>query len=96
VSLSQAKKSFKRMKVPDVRPGIATAYDKLSELLDGYRLHDEAEAFRKKAETLWYVKKKNIVSCLIFHSNIWVNCSSGRKGFFLTICFAIHPWIHLQ
>ncbi|KAK3806991.1 MAG: hypothetical protein J3Q66DRAFT_418720 [Benniella sp.] len=52
VSLSQAKKSFKRMKAPDVRPGIATAYDKLGELLDSHRLHDEAEAFRKKALTL--------------------------------------------
>ncbi|KAK3807003.1 MAG: hypothetical protein J3Q66DRAFT_418816 [Benniella sp.] len=52
VSLSQAKKSFKRLKIPDVRQGIATAYDKLSELLDSHRLHDEAEAFRKKALTV--------------------------------------------
>jgi len=57
VSLSQAKKSFKRLKVPDVRQGIATAYDKLGELLDNHRLHDEAEAFRKKAVTVGYVKE---------------------------------------
>jgi len=52
VSLSQAARGSKRMKLPVVREGIATAYVQLGWLLKNRRLHDEAEAFYKKAEKL--------------------------------------------
>ena len=98
VSLSQAKKSFKRMKVPDVRPGIAIAYDKLGELLDGYRLHEEAEAFRKKALTIWYVrkkKKKRNTVCLSVPYHL--NClfiRERRWGLLSNNLLYDPPWIH--
>jgi len=52
VSLSQAARGSKRLKIPVVREGIATAYLQLGWLLKSRRLHDEAEAFYKKAEKL--------------------------------------------
>jgi len=52
VSLSQAVRGSKRLKLPALREGIATAYVQLGWLLKGQRLHDEAEAFYKKAEKL--------------------------------------------
>jgi len=52
VTLSQAVRSSKRLKAPVVREGIATAYLQLGWLLKSRRLHDEAEAFYKKAEKL--------------------------------------------
>ena len=78
VSLSQAKKSFKRMKAPDVRPGMATAYGKLGELLDSHRLHDEAEAFRKKAVAVGYVKER----CILVTHIICLRslCVSRKRG----------------
>ena len=57
VSLSQAARSSKRLKYPVVREGIASAYAQLGWLLKSRRLHDEAEAFYKKAEKLGYVKR---------------------------------------
>jgi len=51
-SLSQAVRSSKRLKIPVVRKGIATAYAQLGWLLKNRSLHDEAEAFYKKAEKL--------------------------------------------
>jgi len=82
-SLSQAKKSFKRLKVPDVRQGIATAYDKLSELLDSHRLHDEAEAFRKKAMTVGHVKEHCVLKQLAsgHPGSLFVR----KEGYFLTV-----------
>jgi len=52
VTLSQVARGSKRVKVPVVREGIATAYVQLGWLLKSRRLHDEAEAFYKKAEKL--------------------------------------------
>jgi hypothetical protein len=40
------------LKIPVVRKGIATAYAQLGWLLKNRSLHDEAEAFYKKAEKL--------------------------------------------
>jgi hypothetical protein len=52
VSLSQAKKASKRLEVQAVREGVATAYGKLSRLLESHGRRDEAQAFHKKAEKL--------------------------------------------
>jgi len=52
VSLSAAVRGSKRLKVPVVREGIATAYVQLGWLLKSRRLHEEADAFYKKAEKL--------------------------------------------
>jgi len=52
VSLSQAVRESKRVKYPGLREGISTAYVQLGSLLKSRRLHDEAEAFYKKAEKL--------------------------------------------
>jgi hypothetical protein len=50
VSLSQAARGLKRLKYPVLREGIATTYAQLGWLLKSRRLHDEADAFYKKAE----------------------------------------------
>jgi hypothetical protein len=52
VSLSQAARASKRLTVPVVRKEIASAYVQLGSLLKSRSLHDEAEAFYKKAEKL--------------------------------------------
>jgi len=52
VALSAAARGSKRLKVPVVREGIAAAYLQLGWLLKNRRLHEEAEAFYKKAEKL--------------------------------------------
>jgi hypothetical protein len=52
VTLSQVVRGSKRLKVPVVREGIATAYVQLGWLLKSRRLHDEADAFYRKAEKL--------------------------------------------
>jgi len=52
VTLSQVARGSKRLKLPVVREGIATAYVQLGWLLKNRRLHDEADAFYKKAEKL--------------------------------------------
>jgi len=57
VSLSQAKKSSKRLEVQVVRQGVATAYDKLGKLLDKHGRHNEAQAFLKKAVKIGYVRE---------------------------------------
>jgi len=88
VSLSQAKKSFKRLKIPDVRQGIATAYDKLGELLDNHRLHDEAEAFRKKAVTVGYVKE-HCRLVIGHHLECLGSLFVGKEGYFPNRCYVI-------
>jgi hypothetical protein len=52
VTLSQAVRGSKRLAIPVVRKGIATAYAQLGWLLKSRSLHGEAEAFYKKAEKL--------------------------------------------
>jgi hypothetical protein len=52
VTLSQVVRGSKRLKVPIVRQGIAAAYAQLGSLLKSRSLHDDADAFHKKAEKL--------------------------------------------
>jgi len=60
VSLSQAKKVSKHLKVRAVREGIATAYDKLARVLDSHDHREEAQSFYKKAEELGYVEEQGL------------------------------------
>jgi hypothetical protein len=60
VSLSQASRGSKRLKLPVVLEGISVAYVQLGWLLKNRRLHHESEAFYKKAEKLGYVEKNSV------------------------------------
>lgn len=52
VSLSQAKRASKRLKVQDVSEGVAYAYVELGKLLDTRGRSDEAQACYKKGEKI--------------------------------------------